>query len=215
MSDLNLLNGINEVITKMGGETNPEKLTILSGLAQIISLLNGGGGGGSNLPEVTSADEGKVLTVNNTGDWDAETPAVIKGDDNGAVTSVGLGAVADEEGAVALGKDTQAKGEYAFAGGNKAKATANESFAHGYNVTANRPRQTVVGKFNEVDGVNDSHAFIIGNGSDESHRSNALTVDWDGNVVSNNIPSPPVEDGNYALQVAIASGVASYAWGSL
>lgn len=31
----------------------------------------GGGGGGAALPEVTSADAGKVLAVNNSGEWGA------------------------------------------------------------------------------------------------------------------------------------------------
>lgn len=37
------------------------------------------------------------------------------------------------------------------------------------------------GKYNEDD-VNDDYALIIGNGTDDSDRSNALTVDWDGDV---------------------------------
>lgn len=38
-----------------------------------------------------------------------------------------------------------------------------------------------IGKYNEED-TNNDNAFIIGNGADESNRSNAFTVDWDGNV---------------------------------
>ena len=41
--------------------------------------------------------------------------------------------------------------------------------------------QLVTGKYNAED-VNDEYALIIGNGSDESNRSNALTVDWNGTI---------------------------------
>ena len=44
-------------------------------------------------------------------------------------------------------------------------------------------RQLVTGKYN-VEDTNDDYALIIGNGADESNRSNALTVDWNGTIKS-------------------------------
>lgn len=56
------------------------------------------------------------------------------------------------------------------------------------------------------------YLFTLANGDDEQHRSNALTVDWDGNLVCNNIPACPSADGTYNLQVTISSGVPTYSW---
>lgn len=41
--------------------------------------------------------------------------------------------------------------------------------------------QTVLGKYNTED-TNDSYALIVGNGSSDTSRSNALAVDWNGNL---------------------------------
>lgn len=43
----------------------------------IAKKLAGGGGGGSSLPSVTSADAGKVLAVNGSGEWAAEEKIVF------------------------------------------------------------------------------------------------------------------------------------------
>lgn len=64
----------------------------------------------------------------------------------------------------------------------------------GQSLYASGEYQTAIGKFNEQDS-NDEFALIVGNGSDDSNRSNALTVDWSGNVeaagdiTSNNLTS--------------------------
>lgn len=44
-------------------------------------------------------------------------------------------------------------------------------------------KQMTIGKFNEgIDTQTSSYAFVVGNGQDDIDRSNAFTVDWNGNV---------------------------------
>ena len=50
-------------------------------------------------------------------------------------------------------------------------------------VLASSNNQTAIGKYN-VEDTNDEYALIIGNGTDDSNRSNALTVTWSGNIIT-------------------------------
>ena len=65
------------------------------------------------------------------------------------------------------------------------------SSAMGMGLYASQDYQTAIGKYN-VDDTNDEYALIVGNGSDDSNRSNAFTVDWNGNANA----SGDVIDGN-------------------
>lgn len=80
-------------------------------------------------------------------------------------------------------RNTEAVGDYSNATGYYTKATGNASEAHGWMTQAFSDKQMVFGQYNEPDN-NDEYALIIGNGTDNSNRSNALTVDWDGVVDS-------------------------------
>lgn len=73
-----------------------------------------------------------------------------------------------------------ANGTYSHAEGNSTTGKdAKFSHAEGDNTVAGSESQHVSGAFNIID--NDGkYAFIIGNGSGLSSRSNAMTVDWDG-----------------------------------
>ena len=95
------------------------------------------------------------------------------------------GAVESASTAVMLwGKITYTVVTYApsFTFGQRVGDSGGYSVALGESLYAEGGHQTALGKFN-VEDANDTYALIIGNGTDASNRSDALTVDWSGNVV--------------------------------
>ena len=79
----------------------------------------------------------------------------------------------------AEGNNTHATNTYAHAEGYRTHANGSASHSQNYFTVADGDYQTAIGKYNVSDTAN--HVFIIGNGT-SSARSNALTVDWDGDV---------------------------------
>lgn len=89
-------NWIERAFASIGSAVLPPVTTSDNGKVLGVSggkweVVESGGGGGSSLPNVTVADEGKVLTVDDSGEWDAEYPAVtpieeVTIDTDGAVT---------------------------------------------------------------------------------------------------------------------------------
>lgn len=77
------------------------------------------------------------------------------------------------------GYDTYADGESAHAEGAHTYATGYYSHTSNLGTKASHNAQTAIGKYNNN---LDYSAFEIGNGSSEDERSNAFTVDWDGNT---------------------------------
>ena len=101
----------------------------------------------------------------------------------------------------AEGSNTTASGSSSHSEGEHTIAEGVESHAEGYYTTASGDAshtggaytiaqgqyQTVIGKYNVGSGqphalVNSDLAFIIGNGTADDARSNALTVDWNGKI---------------------------------
>ena len=80
----------------------------------------------------------------------------------------------------AMGISCEAEGMYAFAEGFGAKAKAKKSHAEGDCTVASSEGQHVQGKYN-VEDTEGKHAHIVGNGT-ANERSNAHTLDWDGNA---------------------------------
>lgn len=88
----------------------------------------------------------------------------------------------------AEGEHTEAAGKEAHAEGRATKALGNYSHAEGNKTIADCYYQHVEGAFNIIDEKNAAqngkgkYIHIAGNGTDDEHRSNAHTLDWDGNA---------------------------------
>ena len=81
---------------------------------------------------------------------------------------------------VAEGRDTTASGMGSHAEGSGTTASGNSSHAGGTATVADGFCMTAIGKYNTL---NSGKAFAIGNGAGGTSRSDAFTVDWDGNTV--------------------------------
>lgn len=113
---------------------------------------------------------------------------------NGSISS-GKTSKASGSNALAMGSTARASGQWSVAIGEEVYATARGSAALGYYNHANGDNsvalnkgayagyinQTIIGTFNNNQ---QTSAFEIGNGTSPTNRSNALTVDWDGNIWS-------------------------------
>ena len=80
----------------------------------------------------------------------------------------------------AEGERTTASGYDSHAEGYVTTASGEYSHAEGYEVIASSKYQHVQGKYNIEDSSN-TYADIVGNGKNGSARSNAYTLDWEGN----------------------------------
>ena len=82
----------------------------------------------------------------------------------------------------AEGQGTEASGHTSHAEGNHTTASGNYSHAQNRYTVAASDCQTAMGKYN-VEDANDVYALIIGNGTADNARSNALAVKWDGAAI--------------------------------
>ena len=91
----------------------------------------------------------------------------------------GYSTIASGDQSHAEGNQTTASGDYSHAEGDNATASGLVSHAEGSGTTAKGNNQHVQGKFNIADTTS---AHIVGNGSRYSNKSNAHTLDWNGNA---------------------------------
>ena len=97
----------------------------------------------------------------------------------------GMCTTASGQSSHAEGEHTEASEIGAHAEGGYTKAMGVYSHAGGAGTIAKNDYQTVIGRYN----ANKNSAFIIGNGSSDTERSNAFTVDWDGNITGKSLTS--------------------------
>ena len=99
----------------------------------------------------------------------------------------GYSTTASGSGSHAGGLYTTASGEFSHAEGASTTASGVCSHSEGYSTTANHAYQHVFGQYNIEDpssavaDARGNYVEIVGNGTAPSARSNARTLDWDGN----------------------------------
>lgn len=98
---------------------------------------------------------------------------------NGAVAT-GVSTTASGRASHAEGQLTTAEGQVAHAEGYGTTASGDYSHAEGFGTKASGDHQHVFGKYN-VEDANDTYLEIAGNGTGDNARSNARTLDWNGN----------------------------------
>ena len=81
----------------------------------------------------------------------------------------------------AEGTQTTASGNYSHSEGGSTTASGMGSHAEGYETIASGYYSHVQGQFN-VEDTENKYVHIVGNGSSNDKRSNAHTLDWDGNA---------------------------------
>lgn len=125
----------------------------------------------------------------------------------------GVTTTASASAAHAEGKDTVAAHAQAHAEGNATQALKQGAHSEGIGTIADSAYQHVQGKYNVSD-ASGTYADIVGNGTGDSNRSNAYTLDWSGNgVFAGTVDSAGVAltDGNdvrYLLTMASGSRLA-------
>ena len=121
-----------------------------------------------------------------------------------ASTAMGNMTKASGHQSLAIGVSSEASGDASVATGGHTKSKGYASTTMGWHTVATEEYNVVIGKFNKAtvsgaypytySGVGD-YPLIIGNGTDDTTaaRSNALTVDWSGNLnISGEIKGPNV-----------------------
>ena len=113
----------------------------------------------------------------------------VEGSDNLALAnyshSEGLYTIASAYHSHAEGLRTRATSSCAHAEGGLTKAEGLYSHSEGHGTIAYSKNQHAQGSYNIKD-TNGKYAFIIGNGKDDSNRSNAFAIDWNGLIYPNN-----------------------------
>lgn len=99
-------------------------------------------------------------------------------------TTINVGRKADTRigsNSTAEGYDTTASGYCSHAEGYDTTADGDCSHAEGQGTNANFDSQHVQGKYN-IEDTESKYAHIVGNGTSKRKRSNAHTLDWEGNA---------------------------------
>lgn len=175
----------------------------------VSSHIEGGAGHGNSLTGHQGMPEGINQYSNNEEIIAGWRDFGITGDGGGFSLAKGMYSHVEGNGNLALGISSHAQGTSNIALGHSAsvsgawnEANGDRAFAVGYSNIANGENSFVAGYENIAYGENsfiigkcaktttdDNLVFVVGNGTNSiNNKSNAFTVDWDGNAfISNNL----------------------------
>lgn len=156
----------------------------------VLSIERGGTGNNSGYVRV-GAEEGSTIGTLATAEGRRVTASGSYSHAEGNYTNAtgssshaeGQSSTAGGIAAHAQGNNVTASGNYSHAEGNSTAASAEGAHAEGSYTLASSSYQHVQGKYNKED-KNGIYAHIVGNGTgtSSSARSNAHTLDWEGNA---------------------------------
>jgi len=139
----------------------------------------------------------------------------------GCNTTTTLPNISDSSYSHAEGFYTTAAGISSHAEGYNTRAGSNYSHAGGIGTQTYTEAGTVIGKYNIYQQTNNNnttsnitdHLFVIGNGSDTDHRSNAFVVDTSGNInISGNLTlnnTKQIQIGNFIITSSVDSNTST------
>lgn len=138
----------------------------------------------------TNSDECKAFSIGQRQDQAAKvggnSASIIGKEASGfSAIAIGRGAAATGVDSIALGWATSS-GMNSMAIGGDSKSKGQFSFSSGWGTYASGRSTFAIGEWNtngnQAETARNTYAFVIGNGSGEGARSNALGVRWDGRV---------------------------------
>lgn len=110
--------------------------------------------------------------------------------------AIGESTVAQGTSTVAIGTDVSVNGSNSFSLGNHIELVGNNSFALGEGILISGSNKFSIGTYNET---NSDDCFLIGNGTNNSNRSNLFSIQNDGAVIIKKTNSNAFTYGGYRI----------------
>lgn len=153
-------------------------------LDTVSAIINVSAGGAL---EKSILDIGNIIYYEGTDEY----REITERHDDGSVFTLdrAFSVISPSEGAPLYKISGVAYGLYSHAEGFRTNAIGYSSHASGIETIANSSAMTAIGQYNDISNNNDT-LFVVGNGTDVGHRSNAFLVKKDGTAHANvnNVP---------------------------
>lgn len=175
-TELNYMDGVtSNVQTQLDGKANSSHNHSASNITSgTLSVARGGTGnteGYVRAGQLSGSSMGSMATAEGR---NTTSSGIYSHAEGNSTKATGISAHAE-------GQSAEASGDISHAEGDSTKASGDYSHAEGHGTIASGEGTHAEGRYNKDDATS-SYAHIVGNGTSNSARSNAHTLDWDGNA---------------------------------